>query len=109
MTDQQRRDAQVGFANIALAFAERELPEDDGNWDLVGPPDSGDLSVLDILDHYCESDEILSETLARALELPAGSTYADGVKQIWEDRSHRRPMSFRTPRSEESAHGRLEG
>jgi hypothetical protein len=85
MTDQQRLHTRIGFMHVALAFAARTLSEDDAVWDLVGPPDCGNLTVTDILDHRRDSDEIMSEALARILELPQGSTYAAGVKRVRED------------------------
>jgi hypothetical protein len=99
MTEQEPKDLQTGFGHIASAYAQHTLPEDAGMWDVYGPPDCGNLTAVDILDHYANSGEIMAEPLAQALGLPMGSTYAEGVARIWEDSSHR----YRAPRHEPSA------
>src|SRR5579883_1426368 len=111
MSDQQRLHARIGFAHVALAFATRTLSEDEAVWDLVGPPNCGDLSVTDILDHLRDSDEIMSEALARVLDLPHGSTYAAGVRRVREDyaRGRSSPLPAVAQGGVARAHGRTGG
>jgi hypothetical protein len=76
-----------GFLFVCASFAERGLPEDDGNWDTVGP--HGDLSIAEILNHFAESDDPMPAVAASHLGLAPGATYAEGVLKIWSDQSGR--------------------
>jgi hypothetical protein len=76
------------FFVVATAFAERSLPEDDGNWDMTGPSD-GQWSLADILHYYEGSGEIMPPAAASLLGLPVGATYSEGARRIWTDPSGR--------------------
>jgi hypothetical protein len=89
MTEQETKDVRAGFAQVADAFAQSTLPEDDGVWDNLVPSDAGDFTVTDILCHFEASPEVMPDLMARTLGLPVGSTYGEGAERIWDDLSRR--------------------
>jgi hypothetical protein len=92
-----------GFHTLAKAYAAKCIPEDDANWDSIGPGD-GAYSVQEILDQLADSQVPMPEDVAGLLSLPHGSSYANGVKQIGTDRTHRHGFVFtQSPRQKRVA------
>lgn len=72
-----------GFEILASAFAEKRLPADTACWDLFGPKEMT-VSIEEVLNHFVESTDQLTDGTCILLGLPPASTYAEGAAEIWQ-------------------------